>query len=169
MRTLSLDTLPVELLYEIQKYALSPYLPHVSRHLYAVYKSAPTSVQAQYLIGRFLRESEYSPRQSIITVVLRYPVCSQGVLEAILRSPECPSVSRTGRKTELPRRLFRALSPRDSARCSGQRKPEDKTSGGWTEDDDPLPFLRYLPYMLDSYISCVSSSSTMLHLRARMG
>ena len=44
--------------------------------------------------------------------------------------------------TELPRRLFRNLSPRPLT--TGKRKRGDPYPCGWTEHDDPLPFLRFL-------------------------
>lgn len=44
--------------------------------------------------------------------------------------------------TELPRRLFRNLSPRPLT--TGKRKRGDPHPSAWTEDDDPLPFLRFL-------------------------
>lgn len=44
--------------------------------------------------------------------------------------------------TELPRRFFRNLSPRPLT--TGKRKRGDPYPCGWTEDDDPLPFLRFL-------------------------
>lgn len=44
--------------------------------------------------------------------------------------------------TELPRRLFRNLSPRPMT--TGKRKRGDPFPCGWTEHDDPLPFLRFL-------------------------
>ncbi|CCL98785.1 uncharacterized protein FIBRA_00790 [Fibroporia radiculosa] len=142
---LALNTLPVELLYEIQQFATSESLPLSSRHFYAVFKSAPTSVHAQYLIGRYLHHSEYA-RAGLATIVLRYPICTQSVLEAIFRSPDCPATHlQNGRTaTELPRRLFRTLTPRLSNRPSRKRKRGSDVNGNWSEDDEPIPFLRYL-------------------------
>ncbi|EMD33913.1 hypothetical protein CERSUDRAFT_67549 [Gelatoporia subvermispora B] len=125
-----------QLLYEIYLYALSAYLPLTSRYLHAVFKSAPTSVQAEYLLGCYFREARPSciaRRAGLVSKVLQYPICNQLVLEAILRHPTCPR-ELTGH-TELPRRLFRSLAPRPSHQ-------QDKSP--WSEDVDPLPFLRFL-------------------------
>jgi hypothetical protein len=70
-----------------------------------------------------------SRAQGVITKALRYPLCTRDVLDAILRSPECPPAA-FAPTPELPRRLFRGLSPRKDAR--------------WTTRDEPLPFLEYL-------------------------
>jgi len=133
----TLDTLPVELLYEIHLYALSSSLPSVSRHLYAVFKSAPSSIHAEYLIGCYFQDagrSSATRNAGIVSKVLRYPICTQPVLEAILRSPHFPT-RLTGRYTELPRRLFRSLA---------SRSPSRSHTTPWSEEDEPLPFLRYL-------------------------
>ncbi|EED84277.1 hypothetical protein POSPLDRAFT_134824 [Postia placenta Mad-698-R] len=140
MSSLSLPSLPVELLYEIQSFALSSSLPLTSRHLYAVFKSAPLSIHASYLIGRYINSETASFRSGLISVVLRYPLCTQDVLEAIFRSPECPP-QRFRTPTELPRRLFRALAPKKSQLRKRKREEGDE---GWSPDDEPLPFLHYL-------------------------
>jgi len=65
----------------------------------------------------------------IYTRALRYPICDQAVLSVIVKL----LVDRkgAGQRTliQLPRRLFRSLSPPHS---------------GWTKDDEPIPFLQYL-------------------------
>jgi Ankyrin repeats (3 copies) len=68
-----------------------------------------------------------------VTRALRYPVCSEQVLDGVLRHPECPSI--TGTTPELPKRLFRMLKPRIRSRLRVV---------AWSENDAPLPFLRYL-------------------------
>ncbi|KAI0951040.1 hypothetical protein AcW1_008188 [Taiwanofungus camphoratus] len=152
MHSLSLDALPVELLYEIQSYALSPDLPLACKHFYAVYKSASASVHAQFLIGRY---SHYPDRttsergRGLVSTALRYPICDQVVLEAILRSPANPYKSLSSERkslspVELPRRLFRNLSPRSITNGAIVGRKEGYDTGGWREDDEPLPFLRYL-------------------------
>ncbi|OCH84052.1 hypothetical protein OBBRIDRAFT_822007 [Obba rivulosa] len=133
----TLDTLPVELLYEIHLYALSPSLPLASRHLYAVFKSAPSSIHAEYLLGCYLQDATRSSaarNAGLVSKVLRYPICSQLVLEAILRNPLCPS--HLSGVTELPRRLFRSLAPR--------KRGDPHTQLLWSDEDAPLPFLRFL-------------------------
>ncbi|KAI0635593.1 hypothetical protein C8Q77DRAFT_1053453 [Trametes polyzona] len=139
-RTLALDHLPVELLYEIYTLALSPSLPLTCKHLYAVFKSAPPTLHAEFLIQRYneFAETSASARAyGLISKVLRYPICTREVLEAILRSAHCPYIptpqDRDRRPTILPRHLFRNLNPRDNP---GQRP--------WTEYDEPLPFLKFL-------------------------
>ncbi|KAI0368812.1 hypothetical protein BV20DRAFT_1044853 [Pilatotrama ljubarskyi] len=137
---LALDDLPVELLYEIYTLALSPSLPLISKHFHAVFKAAPPTLHAEYLIRcyeEFAQQSASARALGLISKVLRYPICTREVLEAILRSPECPHIpgpeDPDRRPTILPRHLFRNLKPRDNP---GQRP--------WVEFDAPLPFLRYL-------------------------
>ncbi|PCH42238.1 hypothetical protein WOLCODRAFT_132263 [Wolfiporia cocos MD-104 SS10] len=138
---LSLDTLPIEILYEIHHYAASQELPLVCRHLYAVFKFAPSSVHAEYL----LRRCHTGNPASLISLVLRYPLCTQSVIEAILRSPACPPSVQKDRQLplELPRRLFRTLAPRPSGTPLHNRHRRQSREG-WSENDHPLPFLRYL-------------------------
>lgn len=110
------------------------------RHLHAVFKSAPLTLHAQYLIRCYNESAEHSASAravGLISKILRYPICTREVLEAVLRSPECPHIpppeDEDRRPTVLPRHLFRNLVPRDAP---GQRQ--------WTEFDDPLPFLKFL-------------------------
>ncbi|PIL35413.1 hypothetical protein GSI_02139 [Ganoderma sinense ZZ0214-1] len=139
-RVLALDHLPVELLYDIHAFATSPALPLTCKYLYEVFKSAPATVHAEYLIASYsdLAAQSASVRAfGFLSKALRYPICTRDVLEAIFRNPNYP---RTVPKDEpqrpltvLPRRLFRDLAPRDGP---GQRP--------WTDEDEPLPLLRYL-------------------------
>ncbi|KAI0315076.1 hypothetical protein OF83DRAFT_1029799, partial [Amylostereum chailletii] len=122
-----LDTLPVELLYEIHFYALSEFLPHASRRLHAVFKSAPPTVHAEYLLGRCLPLPKQKPHACPIARALRYPICTQPVLDALLRHPSCPEPSTD--PLPLPRRLFPAGAP---------------PPGGFKDRHAPLPFLRHL-------------------------
>ncbi|KZT73065.1 hypothetical protein DAEQUDRAFT_808603 [Daedalea quercina L-15889] len=144
MEFTNIISLPVELLYEIHIHALSPSFPMVCKHLYAVCNSASASIHAQYLIGRYYEYHARTPRLGIVSIVLRYPLCSESVLEAIIKSPGCPPLKPDARThmTELPRRFFRNLSPRPTT--TGKRKRDDSQPCAWTDDDDPLPFLRYL-------------------------
>ncbi|KAI0822544.1 hypothetical protein BC628DRAFT_1412261 [Trametes gibbosa] len=137
---MSLANLPVELLYDIYPLAQSPSLPLTCKYIYAVFKSAPPSLHAQYLIqcyNTFAEHSSSARAFGLITKVLRYPICTREVLEAIFQSPNCPHIpspaDRDKRPTVLPRHLFRNLSPRDGP-C---QRP-------WTEFDQPLPFLKFL-------------------------
>ncbi|KAI9061113.1 hypothetical protein FKP32DRAFT_1678457 [Trametes sanguinea] len=137
---ITLNHLPAELLYDIYLLALSPSLPLTSKYLYAVFKAAPPSLHAQYLLRCYNLSAKYSTSArtfGVISKVLRYPICTREVLEAILRSPECPHIpppdDPRAPVTILPRHLFRNLTPRDAP---GQRP--------WTEYDEPLPFLKFL-------------------------
>ncbi|KAI0661789.1 hypothetical protein C8Q70DRAFT_1052099 [Cubamyces menziesii] len=139
-RTLALDHLPVELLYDIYTFSLSPSLPLTCKYLHAVFKSAPATLHAEYLIRCYEDAAANSASVralGLISKVLRYPICTRQVLEAVLRSPECPYIPPPNdpqrRPTILPRHLFRNLAPRD---LPGQRP--------WTEYDEPLPFLGFL-------------------------
>ncbi|KAI0671406.1 hypothetical protein C8Q78DRAFT_1028767 [Trametes maxima] len=114
----ALDHLPVELLYEIYATALSPTLPLACKYLYSVFKAAPATLHAEFLIGcyeEFSRNSGSGRAYGLISKVLRYPLCTRQVLEAILRSPHCPYIPPSGhqerRPTVLPKRLFRHLTP----------------------------------------------------------
>ncbi|KAI0649453.1 hypothetical protein C8Q79DRAFT_999220 [Trametes meyenii] len=117
----ALDHLPVELLYDIYTIALSPTLPLTCKYLCGVFKAAPTTLHAEYLIGcyeEFSRNSGSDRAYGLVSKVLRYPLCTRQVLEAILRSPHCPYIPPAGhrerRPTVLPKRLFRHLTPSDS-------------------------------------------------------
>ncbi|CDO74483.1 hypothetical protein BN946_scf184979.g38 [Trametes cinnabarina] len=139
-RKLVLDRLPVELLYDIYTCALSSSLPLTCKFLYSVFKAAPPTLHAQYLIACYedaANRSASARALGLVSKVLRYPICTRSVLEAILRSPERPSIPSVNDPrappTILPRHLFRNLTPRDAP---GQRP--------WTEYDEPLPFLKFL-------------------------
>ncbi|KAF8207590.1 hypothetical protein K438DRAFT_2013463 [Mycena galopus ATCC 62051] len=157
---MSLESLPVELLYEIHLYALCSGLVVTSRRLFSVFNAAPPSYRAQYILSHF--ESNNARLSDVISKILRFPLCSITVLDAVLRtwpvdasastregtpSPPSPSGGQTEPSEvnntpstalspptqvapELPRRLFRALGPR--------------TDRAYSDDDAPLPLLRYL-------------------------
>ncbi|RPD59659.1 hypothetical protein L227DRAFT_611866 [Lentinus tigrinus ALCF2SS1-6] len=133
--TLALDHLPVELLYEIHLFALSPALPITSKHLHAVFKLAPTTIHAEWLIECWRAAADLSwpvKRDGFVSYALRFPICTRNVLEAMWRIPKLP-FNPAHQVTILPRRLFRNLAPRNEP---GQPP--------WTVDDEPIPFLRYL-------------------------
>ncbi|KZT07732.1 uncharacterized protein LAESUDRAFT_742824 [Laetiporus sulphureus 93-53] len=146
MDGLTLDKLPVEILYDIQYTALSSSLPLTCKHLYSVFKSAPYTVHAEYLVGRCLAEVERHPRANPVSTVLRYPLCNQNVLHAVLRNPHFPTMNLAHKMmgTELPRRLFRSLAPRSDTNQAEKRKRRSDEGGGWTEGGEPIPFLQYL-------------------------
>jgi len=130
-----------QLLYALQLYALSPALPHVSRHLYEVYKSAPSSFHAEYILGRALAHTG-SKSTGIITRALRYPLCTRDVLDALCRLAEAQAYGEALKNdvAELPRRLFDGLAPKYGP-VHGSGLVEKV---GWTVQDEPLPFLRHL-------------------------
>ncbi|GLB40552.1 hypothetical protein LshimejAT787_0804230 [Lyophyllum shimeji] len=127
MSHVGLETLPVELLYEIQLFALSESLPITSRHLHGVFRWAPVSFGSEYLLGRILSNGPASV-SAIFTKALRYPLCTREVLDSLCR--RLPRGHHRG-QFELPRRLFRSLAPK-----TGPIQ--------WKEREHPLPFLRYL-------------------------
>lgn len=92
---------------------------------------APASLQAEYIVTKYAESLSQNPQLNpgLVTKALRYPICSQDVLEAIFRLPQCPSDIEHSR-VELPRRLFRSIGPR--------------VTPPWSSDDHPLPFLRHL-------------------------
>ncbi|KAL4066734.1 hypothetical protein V8B97DRAFT_1948655 [Scleroderma yunnanense] len=132
--------LPVELLYELELYAASSALPRACKALYEVFKAAPASYRAQYLVARI---DQSLTREHAITKILRFPLCNQAVLEAYLGMTTREAELWKCQVPELPRRLFRSLSaPSVSNFISAPGRA--KGSPQWTERDHPLPFLRYL-------------------------
>ncbi|KAI0067349.1 hypothetical protein BV25DRAFT_1092371 [Artomyces pyxidatus] len=126
---LNLDALPVELLYEIQFYALSEDLPHTNRRIYSVFKSAPPTVQAEYIVRQHLLAPPFAKPVCIVTRALRFPICNSAVLDAVLRRGDVP---KSNAAPELPRRLFRPLTDRAPG------------GGSWKDRHEPLPFLQHL-------------------------
>jgi len=118
----------LQLLYELELYALSEYLPLVSPHFYRVFKLASPFFQAKYIIGRALDDGTPS-LSNIYTKALRYPICSHLVLEAIQSHLKTLRLIPEDLSIQLPRRLFRALEPHTTE---------------WSDDDHPLPLLRFL-------------------------
>jgi len=115
-----------QIVYEVQLYALSPFLPYTSPHLRAVFDASPPSFRAQYIRGRVgpINPSDF------FTQSLCYPICTLEVLDALCRHlPDHPLSARS--TCELPRRLFRSLGPK-----LGTLQ--------WKEREHPLPFLRYI-------------------------
>lgn len=146
---MSLADLPVELLYEVGLYAVSPALPRTCKVLYAIFKNSPASYRAQYLVACI--EQSHPREDAIITKLLRYPICNEDVLEAYFRMTPSKAGSRKRWVPELPRHLFRSLAIKSkslrssSAPCVAARR--GRSAGEtlpWTELDHPLPLLRYL-------------------------
>jgi len=110
-----------------------------------VFKQSPPSFRAQYILGRLDQGvAVVNPRdRNVLTTALLYPICTQETLEALFRlsgflaygNPETGDPStRLLPPPKLPRRLFRHLRPRVR---HGKPVP-------WSDEDKPLPFLRYL-------------------------
>ncbi|KAG6374314.1 hypothetical protein JVT61DRAFT_4337 [Boletus reticuloceps] len=129
----TLTMLPVELLYEIQLFATSHTLPQTCNTLHRIFASTPPSYRAQYLIA--CTDSSRIPKDVVLTKMLRYPICTQDVLDAYFRRRDPCTEPRSA--PELPRRLFRALA-------APQLTSESELIGAWSDRDPPLPLLRYL-------------------------
>ncbi|KAH9989480.1 hypothetical protein BJV77DRAFT_948471, partial [Russula vinacea] len=91
------------LLYEIHFIAASEALPLTCRRLHDIFKKASSTVHADYLIARYIALPS-SRQHNIFTYVLRFPLCTPAVLNALLERPSLPHLP-------LPKRLFRQLSP----------------------------------------------------------
>ena len=113
----------LQILYEMQLCALSDAFPHANRYFYLVYKSAPPSFHAEYILGRILSSGA---RRDVVSKALRYPLCARDVFDALCRHPNWPLQDDV---SEFPERLFRHLTHGPSE---------------WTEHDHPSPFLKYL-------------------------
>jgi len=107
-----------------------------------VFEQSPPSFRAQYIIGRLDQLSTQNRNRNAFTTVLLYPICTQETVEALFRLPGFIAYGKpkTGDPStrlpapDLPGRLFRALRPRVRR---GITVP-------WSDEDKPLPFLRYL-------------------------
>ncbi|KAL5526309.1 hypothetical protein ACEPAF_8032 [Sanghuangporus sanghuang] len=132
-----LERLPVELIYEIQLCALSESLPVVNRPAHGTFKSTHATYRAEYLFLRYISSASDSmcssyTRSELVTYALRYPLCTEEVLDALLRrvARNQPTLDK-GPRPLLPKRLFKSLGPRPPS------SPYYPTSA-------PLPFLYYL-------------------------
>ncbi|KAF9442450.1 hypothetical protein P691DRAFT_681493 [Macrolepiota fuliginosa MF-IS2] len=138
-----LRALPVELLYEVQLYALSPSLPCLSHHFLDVFRGSPISFRVQYLLASCANTAAPSHTADILSKALRYPLCTPPTLDLLCSHLETLSQSASAliiphtssltphqaRRCEIPRRLFRSLAPRKDER-------------DWRATDEPLPFLK---------------------------
>ncbi|KAF8807062.1 hypothetical protein BYT27DRAFT_7242682 [Phlegmacium glaucopus] len=125
-----LQSLPVEILYELHLFALSPSFPMVSSYFFDVFKNTSPFFKATYIVAR-VQASGNSDPGTIYSRALRYPICGRTVFETIcglLKDYESSPLS----PVQLPRRLFRSLLP-----ASGRE---------WSDEDHPLPFLREIYY-----------------------
>ncbi|KAJ3747053.1 hypothetical protein DFH05DRAFT_767883 [Lentinula detonsa] len=119
-----LELLPVELLHEIQLYALSHHLPCTSGSLHQIFKFAPPSFKAEYIYLRLCGTTD-----GFYSKALRYPLCSLEVLRFIKQYTKKTEINIIVIKT--PKHLFQGLAPR-------------KYGSMWTDQDHPLPFIRGL-------------------------
>ncbi|EIW84110.1 hypothetical protein CONPUDRAFT_88432 [Coniophora puteana RWD-64-598 SS2] len=134
MNRRSLECLPVEIIHDIQLYACSSSLPQTNKHLQGVFRSSQTGYRARYLIACL--QSGKVKEFDAATVILKFPICTQEVLDAVFRIS--PDIIKLGYHPELPRRLFRHLAPRTSCKHSAANEPE------WSAEDYPIPLLKYL-------------------------
>ncbi|KAJ7104278.1 hypothetical protein B0H15DRAFT_960329 [Mycena belliarum] len=158
----SLETLPVELLYEVQLYALSVALPITSRRLRAIFNSSPASFRAQYILGHLADDARLS---DAVSTALRFPLCAIPVVDAVLRAWPPDPVAPTSDATESQGALLSegeeqgkvepepeggngsapaprarpAELPKRLFRALGPRTDREYRAG-----DAPLPLLRYL-------------------------
>ncbi|KAJ6577217.1 hypothetical protein B0H19DRAFT_1061888 [Mycena capillaripes] len=157
-----LEDLPVELLYEVHLYSLSTALPITSRRLYHIFNAAPASFRAQYILSHF--EPEDARLSDVVSKILRFPLCSMTVLDAVFRTwpvaapastlEEIPPLSSpSGGQTKPPE----VEAPPDGvggAAAAPTTAPElprrlfralgPRTDRAYNEDDAPLPLIRYL-------------------------
>ncbi|KAL5486287.1 hypothetical protein ACEPAI_7333 [Sanghuangporus weigelae] len=132
-----LERLPVELIYEIQLCALSESLPVVNKRAHGIFKATHATCRADYLYLRYISSalnttSTSYTRGELVTYALRYPLCTEEVLDALLRLVARNQLTLDkGPRPLLPKRLFKSLGPRPSL------SPYSPTSA-------PLPFLYYL-------------------------
>ncbi|KAG6879690.1 hypothetical protein C0992_012988 [Termitomyces sp. T32_za158] len=118
------------LLYEVQLHALSESLPITSRRIYDVFRSSPASFRSQYLLGRAFARG-LQDMASILTKILRYPICTAEVVEQLLPLLAEGGSDVKASKFDIPKRLFRSLAPKSG-------------SINWKGQEPPLPFLQYL-------------------------
>lgn len=119
---------------EVQLYSLSDSLPLVSRHFYDSFKHTSPIFKARYILGRVWGKdttTDLVDVKELYSRGLRYPICNQQILQCIQQLVDKISIARrkASVNVQLPTRLFRTL-----------RAPPN----GWTSEDEPLPFLRYL-------------------------
>ncbi|KAJ7650408.1 hypothetical protein FB45DRAFT_731527, partial [Roridomyces roridus] len=127
-----LESLPVELLYEVQLHALSVALPITSRRLHDIFSAAPPSYCAEYLLGHIDGPKRLD---DAVSRILRFPLCSPPVLDVVLHPPKPetePEPPPPRRGPELPKHIFRVLGPRKEGEAD------------YSTEDAPMPLLRCL-------------------------
>lgn len=123
-------------------FALNESLALVSRYTHAVLQSTQASFRAQYIQRKEHFRSYGIMRSRVrevffsLSYALRFRLCSEAVFDVLLRDKlnevnEDERHRRLRGLIELPRRLFRDLSPR-------------KDNHPYNADDAPLPFLHHL-------------------------
>ncbi|KAJ7022599.1 hypothetical protein C8F04DRAFT_234850 [Mycena alexandri] len=159
----ALHDLPVELLYEVQLYSLSAALPMTSKRLHAIFNASPASFRAQYILSHF--EPDQIHFSDVVSKVLRFPLCSKTVLDAVLRtwavdppsssqeedtpSPLSLSVGQT-KPSELEKppgdssTLFSTPTAAPELPRQLFRGLKPRTDREYIDSDAPLPLLRYL-------------------------
>ena len=114
-----------------------------------MFKQSPPSFRAQYILGRLDLVTTQNRNRNAFSTALLYPICTQETIEALFRLPRFLTYGEpeTGDPSsglapapDLPRRLFRDLRPRVRR---GIPIP-------WSDEDKPLPFLRYLFDLYDT-------------------
>lgn len=140
----TLLTRSTQLLYDVQLLALSEHLPYVSKLFHNVYHAASPTYRARYIFFRLFDVEEES---EVYTRALRYPLCNiqvfdclrtlvhrhhppSGEAESLATSEKTSKKRKRARQCDLPRRLFKNL--------------ERRGSDPWTDEDNPLPFLRHI-------------------------
>ncbi|KDQ21265.1 hypothetical protein BOTBODRAFT_61004 [Botryobasidium botryosum FD-172 SS1] len=129
----TLHGLPVELLYHIHLFALSPHLPCVSRRLHAIFSATPPTIRARYIVA--LQRNSTTAQiglAQLVTRALCFPMCKIEVVQALHRIAEprprptddLPYAGMNPPRVILPKCIFRSLSP--------------------TSPSDPLPLLHHL-------------------------
>ncbi|XP_006459114.1 hypothetical protein AGABI2DRAFT_201079 [Agaricus bisporus var. bisporus H97] len=135
-----LHSLPIELLYEIQLYALSPFLPYLSHYLSCTFNESPISFRVQYLLAACTSINKIPLQASdVLSKALRYSLCTPSVLDSLCSKLDSLSKCKPALiepldrmyTCELPRRLFRSLTLRSDGR-------------DWHVGDEPLPFLKHI-------------------------
>ena len=107
-----------------------------------MFKHSPPSFRARYILGRLDQVTTANRNRNAFTTALLYPICTQETVEALFRLPEFLTYakSETGDPStrlpapDLPARLFRDL----------RRRVRRGIPVPWSDEDKPLPFLRYL-------------------------
>jgi len=106
-----------------------------------MFKHASPNFNARYILGRaWSKGTDLVDVSELYSRSLRYPICNQQVLHCIQQLVDKIIITRSQslcNYTQLPTRLFRTL-----------RAP----STGWTSEDEPLPFLRYLCDVPDIHV-----------------